>query len=831
MANLSNINNKLLVGTNGEVRIGDTATVADVKLRVKQTANQWAAQILSTGGAYGLSIDTSATAGTAGSLQVYNNTGVGFIVQNDGKVGIGTFSPGAKLTIGDPGGATTRSIQIEGNTSVSGMNGTIGYFSNALYISNNYYYNSAQVHPISTYGQTNIVQQTSTVTGGNFIDFNVSDHTDPNNAPDTRMRILDSGNVGIGTDSPTARLNVKASGSTVDQIAVTHSGNTVEIAQLGQSANGNSAGALLLKTNGGTDTVYLDAAGTSYINGGNVGIGTTSPSATEPTGGNLPTGWTRTGSKALEIAAPDFANSGLFLRNSGTTATGTDITGDQYFGDTYIDNRFDNDNGSIYFRTKTAATAVYAMVIKGTGNVGIGTTSPSATLHVDASGGGVLRISRLAASTTNYMQFENDGTNGTIRTEGATIFRAGSAERMRITSGGDIWQLNGANQVGTYAPWASSFPDAGIAINVPGASSRYLSFIDSATPGYGGGMRYFETSNYTEIYSKLPGAYTTHLRADRGAYHTWLNPEGTGNVGIGTAASPGYKLEVNGNMRSSTVTVYDGMGGTETGIGASAAGGYLRLYTGGVNRVTVQSDARTLAVYGQDTVGSNFIQFLNSVGTVQGYIGMGASATNDFIINCESSSVPIRIFNGGSERMRITSAGHILLGNTTASLTSDPGFKYIDDANIPYFGEVVNTSTGNGYSSFHHYNTNATFNGFRFYILNNGGIVNYSSNNSNLSDERVKNNIEDSGNYLNKICSIPVRLFNYKDEPKGTDKNLGVIAQEVEAVAPELVNNDGFGETPEDGIPLKTVYSNDMMYALMKSIQELEARIKELENK
>ena len=88
------------------------------------------------------------------------------------------------------------------------------------------------------------------------------------------------------------------------------------------------------------------------------------------------------------------------------------------------------------------------------------------------------------------------------------------------------------------------------------------------------------------------------------------------------------------------------------------------------------------------------------------------------------------------------------------------------------------------------------------------------------------------------IATIPVRLFNYKDEPEGTDKNLGVIAQEVEAVAPELVNNDGFGETPEDGIELKTVYSTDMMYALMKAIQELKAdndilksRIETLENK
>ena len=93
MANLSNINNKLLVGTNGEVRIGDTATVANVKLRVKQTANQWPMQIVSDY-AYGLSIDTSlGTYGSAGSLQIYTNAGTGFIVRNNGDVGIGTHSP------------------------------------------------------------------------------------------------------------------------------------------------------------------------------------------------------------------------------------------------------------------------------------------------------------------------------------------------------------------------------------------------------------------------------------------------------------------------------------------------------------------------------------------------------------------------------------------------------------------------------------------------------------------------------------------------------------------------------------------------------------------
>ena len=74
-------------------------------------------------------------------------------------------------------------------------------------------------------------------------------------------------------------------------------------------------------------------------------------------------------------------------------------------------------------------------------------------------------------------------------------------------------------------------------------------------------------------------------------------------------------------------------------------------------------------------------------------------------------------------------------------------------------------------------------------------------------------------------------MFNYKDEPEGVARSLGVIAQDVESVAPELVNNEGFGETPEDGVPLKTVYTTDMMYALMKAIQEQQVIIEDLKSR
>ena len=62
-----------------------------------------------------------------------------------------------------------------------------------------------------------------------------------------------------------------------------------------------------------------------------------------------------------------------------------------------------------------------------------------------------------------------------------------------------------------------------------------------------------------------------------------------------------------------------------------------------------------------------------------------------------------------------------------------------------------------------------------------------------------------------------------------TEKTIGVLAQEVEAHIPELINNDGFGETPADGIPLKTIYQTDLQYVLMRCIQELSAKVTALE--
>ena len=214
-----------------------------------------------------------------------------------------------------------------------------------------------------------------------------------------------------------------------------------------------------------------------------------------------------------------------------------------------------------------------------------------------------------------------------------------------------------------------------------------------------------------------------------------------------------------------------------------------------------------------------------------GTVAIGYSSTNgDAVFGSAAGSKNI-IFAGwtgatNAERMRIDSSGNVLISTTDSSLSSGVGVKIRPDSAQPTMGFVINTALAG--SNYHLYNTNATNNGYRFYVKNNGGIDNYSGNNQNLSDERSKENIERSGNYLEKICSIPVKTFNYKNEPAGEQKTLGVIAQDVEAVAPELVSNEGFGEIPDDGIPLKSIYQTDLTFALMKAIQELKAEVDSL---
>jgi len=118
----------------------------------------------------------------------------------------------------------------------------------------------------------------------------------------------------------------------------------------------------------------------------------------------------------------------------------------------------------------------------------------------------------------------------------------------------------------------------------------------------------------------------------------------------------------------------------------------------------------------------------------------------------------------------------------------------------------------------------------RFLLLSNGGLSNYQANNTNLSDRREKTNFAPAGDYLAKICAIPVQTFNYIDQNMEEDPGLtlGVVAQDVQTVAPELVMESNWAKEGEEPKMRLSIYQTDLQYALMKCIQEQQALITQL---
>jgi hypothetical protein len=208
-----------------------------------------------------------------------------------------------------------------------------------------------------------------------------------------------------------------------------------------------------------------------------------------------------------------------------------------------------------------------------------------------------------------------------------------------------------------------------------------------------------------------------------------------------------------------------------------------------------------------------------------------------------AGEIAFQTASGGTltERARITSGGYFKASNTGTYLVSAGDFhEFRADTAASYVvittcsnavpnGEYIQdwrftAATPNDATSRFWSTTDAT--AVRAYLLSNGGLANYAANNVILSDRREKTNFAPATSYLDKICAIPVQTFNYIDQNMEEDGGLtlGVVAQDVQAVAPELVTEGNWGSKEEPKMRLE-IYQTDLQYALMKCIQEQQATI------
>ena len=196
--------------------------------------------------------------------------------------------------------------------------------------------------------------------------------------------------------------------------------------------------------------------------------------------------------------------------------------------------------------------------------------------------------------------------------------------------------------------------------------------------------------------------------------------------------------------------------------------------------------------------------------------------------------------NSPTERMRIHSGGAITAGTTSVG---SHHFVYEAATGGNAVTKIRNSSANTSnqicllLSINERTDTNSAFlqgnNGFsNFYLFANG-------THSFTSDENAKKNIETTRDgYLEDLAKLRVVKYNWKEQKDGEDKELGLIAQEVEKVFPKLVMEDPQDASDTDETKFKMIKTSVLPMMLLKALQEantkitaLEARIATLESK
>jgi len=120
---------------------------------------------------------------------------------------------------------------------------------------------------------------------------------------------------------------------------------------------------------------------------------------------------------------------------------------------------------------------------------------------------------------------------------------------------------------------------------------------------------------------------------------------------------------------------------------------------------------------------------------------------------------------------------------------------------------------------------------YRLHIKDGGDIVGTHGTYHTSSDERTKENIIDSNVGLSILTQMRPVKFNFlESRGLGTGTRIGFIAQEIEALIPEVVHT-ALGPTAEfpgsfDEIPnLKAIEDMQLIPVLVKAIQEVNAKV------
>ena len=266
--------------------------------------------------------------------------------------------------------------------------------------------------------------------------------------------------------------------------------------------------------------------------------------------------------------------------------------------------------------------------------------------------------------------------------------------------------------------------------------------------------------------------------------HRWFNAA-SGTAGNTISFTQAMTLDASGNL----------------GVGTSSPSGALGLYRGASTSCMIEiagnanTPGSTSMLVGQDSTSSGY---------------------------CWNRANSVLLFGtNNTERARIDSSGNLLVGTTQSGIGTYTGFRIVGTtsaADRAELGSAASTNSGIGWSM---YSTGAG--AYRFYVGYGGTIYATSTTITGISDVRLKENIRDLDDGLEKIMALQPRKFDWKEGKGQNIKNArGFIAQEFETVFPDMIE-EWLDDSPEGEEPYKAVNAN-LVPTLVKAIQELNAK-------